>query len=76
MKESLDEFNKLMNINQTPDQTFIHRWMYSDLKNYTQLGDGFLYDSNNNIGFCGDWCNAGRVEGAYLSGYKLGEKLI
>jgi hypothetical protein len=48
-----------------------HRWRYA--KPVTALGQPFFWDSARQLGACGDWCEGGRVEGAFLSGYKLAE---
>ena len=37
---------------------------------------GFLIDTKNKIGVCGDWLKGGRVEGAYMSGYELAQALL
>lgn len=47
----------------------IHRWRYAS--GATNLGPGFILDSDMKLGLCGDWLNGGRVEGAWLSGLKL-----
>ena len=40
------------------------------------LCDGCLYDEQLRIGACGDWCFGARVEGAYLSGLAMAERLM
>ncbi|MBU3594198.1 FAD-dependent oxidoreductase [Polynucleobacter sp. 71A-WALBACH] len=47
----------------------MHRWRYASggLENAT----GFLSLSDVGLGLCGDWLNGGRVEGAWLSGFRL-----
>ena len=39
------------------------------------LCDGCLYDEQLRIGACGDWCMGARVEGAYLSGLAMADRL-
>jgi predicted NAD/FAD-dependent oxidoreductase len=39
------------------------------------LPPGFSLQEDLKIGFCGDWLNGGRVEGAWLSGYKLASQI-
>ena len=46
-----------------------HRWRYA--KPLTALGQPFFWDGARQIGACGDWCEGGRVEGAFLSGHRL-----
>ena len=69
----IKEFRKLLKLDDSfvPEKTHVHRWLYSDMKEYLQIDDGFILDIQTKIGMCGDWCNNGRVEGAYLSGYLL-----
>ncbi len=46
-----------------------HRWRYA--KPVTALGQPYFWDGARQIGACGDWCEGGRVEGAFLSGLQL-----
>ncbi len=50
-----------------------HRWRYALADR--PLGEPFLWDASQNLGLCGDWCLAGRLEAAYLSGRALGIRL-
>ena len=36
----------------------------------------FIWDPHIKVGVCGDWCGGPRVEGAYLSGLELAQKII
>ena len=47
----------------------IHRWLYAS--GHANPIPGFCLNADLKIGFCGDWLNGGRVEGAWLSGHKL-----
>ena len=51
----------------------IHRWRYAS--GHTNPPPGFSLQEDLKIGFCGDWLNGGRVEGAWLSGYKLASQI-
>lgn len=57
-----------------PDEYDLHRWLYADCEHY--LTDVYQFDAAYNIGLCGDWLNGGKVQGAWLSGYKLAQALI
>lgn len=51
-----------------------HRWLYASP---TQpLEQGCLWDPENGIGACGDWCHSSRLEGAFLSGLELAAKVL
>ena len=43
-----------------------HRWRYAIPSNPSS--SSCLFDSENNVIACGDWCGGPRVEGAFLSG--------
>jgi renalase len=49
-------------------------WPYSTP--ITPVGKSCLYDSDERLGACGDWCMAPRVEGAFLSGLALAEQVL
>lgn len=48
-----------------PAQTLAHRWLYA--KPVDEKAPGYLSYGEQALGFCGDWLNGGRVEGAFLS---------
>lgn len=50
-----------------------HRWRHARAE--LPLGEAFLFDRDQDIGFCGDWCLGARVEAAFLSGDALGTAL-
>ncbi len=56
-----------------PEHIAIHRWKYA--KAETSLEDDFLLDEPNRLAACGDWCGGSRVEDAFVSALKLGERL-
>ncbi len=56
-----------------PAYAAAHRWRYALAE--VPLGEEFLWDENARLGLCGDWCLAGRLEAAYLSGRALGIRL-
>lgn len=51
----------------------IHRWRYAS--GSTNSAPGFRLCEDLKLGFCGDWLNGGRVEGAWLSGCKLASQI-
>ena len=51
-----------------------HRWRYSKAENPASLGS--IFDPDKNIGFCGDWLSSNRIEGAFLSGLNLADRII
>jgi predicted NAD/FAD-dependent oxidoreductase len=52
----------------------VHRWLYA--KPVEPLGKPFAIDLEARLAASGDWCVAGKVEGAFLSGLSLAEALI
>jgi renalase len=58
-----------------PEPSFIkaHRWRYSRPRG--QSGD-VIWNPALGLGACGDWCTEPTVEGAWLSGVRLAEKMI
>ncbi len=57
-----------------PSYVVAHRWRYA--LPTEPLPDRYLFDGDANIGACGDWCSGPRVEGAFLSGAALAERLL
>ncbi len=53
-----------------PDAAKAHRWRYALADK--PLGAPCLWDAQAKLGLCGDWCLAGRLEAAFLSGAALG----
>ena len=51
-----------------------HRWRYSLVAN--PLDVGAFWDSDLNIGACGDWCQGARIEGAFLSGQAIAGRIL
>lgn len=51
-----------------------HRWRFA--LPVTPLEELCLYEPDLGLGACGDWCGGPRVEGAYLSGSTMAERLI
>lgn len=78
------EFNRLMKLDAPvtssayaltpPISHSLHRWLYADSEQY--LSNIFEYDIVERIGVCGDWVNGGKVQGAWLSGLELANKLM
>jgi hypothetical protein len=51
-----------------------HRWRYADAN--PALNVGALWQADSGIGVCGDWLNGGKVEGAWLSGQSLAQRIM
>ena len=51
-----------------------HRWRYA--QPVEAIKDGALWDPEARVGAAGDWCAGGRVEGAFLSGLALAERVL
>lgn len=52
----------------------VHRWKYARASE--PLSDRFWFDATLGVGVCGDWCCGSRVEGAFLSGWALAERML
>jgi predicted NAD/FAD-dependent oxidoreductase len=51
-----------------------HLWRYAQA--VAPLSVGCLWDDTLGIGACGDWCNGSRIEGAFLSGISVAERVV
>ena len=51
----------------------LHRWLYASVS--VSPHQDALYDPALGLVACGDWCNGGRVEGAFLSGLAAAKAL-
>lgn len=74
-EQLISELQKIINFQQ--DNLIYqntHRWRYANIG--VQDGPKFLFDANYNLGLCGDWLLAGRVECAFLSGLQLSRDVI
>jgi len=69
----LPAFAALTGIHAMPAYVRAHRWRYARAEK--PLGQPFLWDAAQRLGVCGDWCLAGRLEAAWLSGQALGIRL-
>lgn len=54
-------------------QISVHRWRYAS--GSITANPGFKVYEDIQLGLCGDWLHGGRVEGAWLSGYKLANQI-
>ena len=50
------------------------RWRYAITD--SALAGGCAWDAGDGVGLCGDWINGGRVEGAWLSGHALAQRVL
>jgi renalase len=51
-----------------------HRWRYAITD--SAVAGGCAWDAVDALGLCGDWLNGGRVEGAWLSGHALAQRVL
>lgn len=54
--------------------TWLHRWLFSIPAQAPELGA--LHDNAHNLAICGDWCQQGSIEGAWISGKAAAQKLL
>lgn len=57
-----------------PQAWSVHRWRYADTEPALEVG--FLWNDITGIGLCGDWLNGGKVQGAWVSGRELGQRVV
>lgn len=57
-----------------PAWTHAHRWRHA--RSEAAVPEGHHFDPALQVGICGDWCNGGRVEGAWLSGLTLAQSVL
>ena len=57
-----------------PVLTKAHRWRYSIAEQ--PLEQGCLWDPEQQLGTCGDWCQGSRIEGAVLSGLAMADRVL
>lgn len=83
LEDSLDDVTTallaelaLLNGQELPQAIFTkcHRWRYALAQN--PLAVGSLLDSENKIGYCGDWCQGNNIEAAFLSGLHLAGQIV
>ena len=58
----------------TPLAATAHRWRYADTE--PALTQGSWWDAQMRLGLCGDWLHGGKVEGAWLSGRALAQRVL
>jgi len=58
----------------TPRFTRSHRWRYASPEE--PLRAECLWDAEEWVGACGDWCHSARMEGAFISGLTLVERVL
>jgi predicted NAD/FAD-dependent oxidoreductase len=52
----------------------VHRWLFAAPAQ--TLNVAFLGDPNKHLAICGDWCLAGKMEGAFLSGTACSQMVL
>ena len=70
----LGDFSELVGSVATPQFVAVKRWDYA-LGSSPNLQGCFISEPDN-LAIAGDWCHAGRVEGAFLSGLTLAKRLL
>ncbi len=65
----LKAFAEVTGIRAEPSQVDSQRWLYA--KTTRPLGRSHLWDAQQRLGVCGDWCLGYRIEDAFVSGLEL-----
>ena len=70
IKDDIIRLNKYITIHEKNiEVTSLQRWRFAN--SIKSTADKSYFDSNLNIGLCGDWLISGRVESAFLSAKDL-----
>ena len=73
--QMLDEAKKIIHFEESQlECCVLHRWRFANAPKYN--GEKSYFDTNLNIGICGDYLISGRIESAFLSGKSLLDKII
>jgi len=71
----IEEFKEIMNLKElNVNKTYIHLWRYAIVSKF--LDENYLWIPDINLGFCGDYFSGKNINSAYMSGLKLGLKLL
>ena len=70
----LEAFSALTDLSAAPAYGTAHRWRYALA--HRPLGEAFLFDKDQRLGVCGDWCLSGRLEAAFQSGTALAGRIL
>jgi len=80
-KEMLAALQRVLKISENlesygPNINRINHWEDGVSVNMPPSSPGYLFDENNNLGWCGDFCtDSPNIEGAAHSGWKMAEKV-
>lgn len=71
----IEEFKEIMDLEELNiNKTYIHLWRYAIASTF--LDENNLWIPDIKLGFCGDYFNGKNINSAYMSGLKLGIKLL
>lgn len=71
----LDAFRDAVgNLSSTPSHLDAHRWRYA--LPVDPLPELCLFDAELGLAACGDWCGGARVEGAFVSGQTVADRIL
>lgn len=74
IQDLVRELNSITGIDVTDaDHISLHGWKYANIEKRDKLN--LLVDDSMKLAACGDWCEGGRVEGAFTSACKLADYL-
>jgi predicted NAD/FAD-dependent oxidoreductase len=69
-------FRALTGVEASPAHAIAHRWRYARPAADRVPGSGCRLDPDLRVGVCGDWLVGARVEGAWLSGRALADRIL
>ena len=68
------EFLQVMGLGDVNYKKIVHLWRYASPVEVANTP--YLLDQANGLALCGDWCVAGKIEGAFISANELAKKII
>jgi predicted NAD/FAD-dependent oxidoreductase len=74
VEAALTEFRRLAGTAPKPTAVAVKRWRWA--LPTQPLGARHVWDPEQRLGLCGDWCGGPRVEGAWLSGTSLAGAIL
>ncbi len=70
----LEAFQRIHGADEAVLHAVAHRWRFAQVEK--AIGRAYVWDPEQSLGACGDWCLGPNVEHAVTSGSELGKRMI